>query len=775
MKKLISMFVALLLVLGFVGCNNNGSEIDVEMKEFIAAPTNLAVSNTTLSWDAVAEARGYIVFVNGEEEDTVSDTSFDFSDIDGDKLIFQVKTRAPRGMQDSPLSVKIAYVADKEAEITAVSAVMTNAGMSVPEAFAEELVNKGMIGSDAESMLDELNNFQEAMDSAEDFDAFMTALNDLVAEMDNVEALVSAVVKTMLPDLIQEQITQLMADVVRYQTWMEEEYYNEDYYQMLIDSTNDQIDALEALLAEIEDNPDAIVLSVTSTVDYFISIEEMIGQDLIDAITNLSEVEEASQLSVSELVLVKDEIVNILRETLPSEESMVLMMDVFELLMQVGGTMMSAPELDIDNYKGKVAAQNLYTIEAFINFLDGLNVDFFTEMKGYLTSTTIGEPLAGAEVAILTIKYFDTFLDDNEALLDTISEVFTEEEREILFNYSKSVYEDSMGDMYGPMYGMSMFYSLQQMLIGGVFASADFQTLLEMEVTFDNIFHAVLDSFVETDGEILRLMAIQNSFYRDYWEDTYTNEALDIEYDTYTEFREAQDLNSFEVAEYVVLHLNVAVQEVDVEFFDNFGQIIIDSVYETLSGLLDIEDMEEIPFSQTQIDAAKLVVENSFGAMQEDALDFVQTLAQWAVDEEVFAAVYAMQEDLFSYYKTNYGDDYRDNGSDWYDSNQEMYMSMILLADLYDSFMTNGNRATLDSILDEVFTMLKNDDIQLITEMPDTNINDVEAAIQDILDYLDAEVDDIKNLDWDSLSAADKTAIETFMEDLNEKAMAIEG
>lgn len=765
MKKLLSIFVALLLVLGFVGCNNNGSEIDVEMKEFIEAPTNLNVANTTLSWDAVENARGYIVFVNGEEEDTVSETSFDFSDIDGDTLIFQVKTRAPRGMEDSALSVKVAYVENKEAEITAVSTAMTNAGMPVPQAFAEELVNKGMLGSDAESMIDELNNFQETMNTAEDFDTFMTALNALVAEMDNVEALVSAVVKTMLPDLIQEQITELMAQVVRYQEWMDEEYWNEDYYQMMIDSTNDQIDALEVLLDEIENNPDAIVLSVTSTVDYFISIEEMIGQNLIDAITSLTEVEEASQLNVSELVLIKEEIVNILRETLPSEASMVLMMDVFELLMQVGGTMTSAPELDIENYKGKVAAKNLYTIEAFINFLDGLDVDYFTEMKGYLTSTSIGESMAAAEVAILTIKYFDTFLDDNEALLDTISEVFTEEEREILYNYSASLYENGMTETY-PAFGMSMF-NIQQLLIGGIFASADFQTLLAMEGTYENIFHAVLDSFVETDGEVLRLITIQSGFQRDYWEETYVNEALDIEYDTYTAYREAEHLNSFLVAEYGVLHLNVAVQEVDLAFFDNFGQIIIDSIYETFSSILDMEDVGDVPFSLTQLDAAKLVVENSFDTVQEDVLDFVQTLAQWAVDEEVFGRIYAMQEDLYSYYKTEYGDDYYDNGSYYWEDGQEMYMSMILLADLYTNFMTIDNRTTLDNILNEVFEALRNDDIQVITEMPDSNISDVESAIQDILDYLDAEAGDLKDMDWNNLTEADKTAIDTFVEDLN--------
>ena len=43
MKKFVLLLFSVFLLFGVAACNNGGSEIDLDMDEFIAAPTNLAI------------------------------------------------------------------------------------------------------------------------------------------------------------------------------------------------------------------------------------------------------------------------------------------------------------------------------------------------------------------------------------------------------------------------------------------------------------------------------------------------------------------------------------------------------------------------------------------------------------------------------------------------------------------------------------------------------------------------------------------------------------
>ena len=52
---------------------------DISYYNQLATPTNLAVANNTVTWDAVAGAESYVVNIDGTDVDTVTETSYDIS------------------------------------------------------------------------------------------------------------------------------------------------------------------------------------------------------------------------------------------------------------------------------------------------------------------------------------------------------------------------------------------------------------------------------------------------------------------------------------------------------------------------------------------------------------------------------------------------------------------------------------------------------------------------------------------------------------------------
>lgn len=745
MKKLVLLLFGFFLLFGVAACNTGGSDIDLDMDEFIASPTNLAINGKVLSWDVVENADGYIVYVGGEEEDQVNTNSFDFSGLSGTKLVFQVRTKAPRGMQDSGLSASIAYVADPAAEIALINSAIANSDMELPDGFADELVAKGMIGSEFEDMMDEIDTFVAAVESAETVTEFYNAVDQLLSSIDNVEAIVSAVINTLLVERIEMTIADLEDDMIYYQEWYvdEPQGYYKDYLGERIAEIEQQIDAWEQLLNQIETNPDYLVTSVTTTVEYFLSIEQMISTDLVGYIQNLSEIDDPANINVNELVLIKDEIVDILRETMPSQEDMVLMFEIYNTLIAVSGEVVEV-ETTVENYVGKMAAQTLLSIEAFINFLDALDADYFTAVKAELA---VANPnlLNGGEILILTIKYYDTFREDNEALLDQISNIFTDEEQEQLFNdYLASIPEIEDDEM----------YPIVITLLGNL----NFELILYLQTQFEDAFDAALDAFVARDGEIIRQLIILQGFEEDFWEDYYANWITGDTYASYQEFDLARMLIQMSVAEEALYIVDGVMGVTDNEDYQTLIELIFDAVpADELASQTGLE--------LTIINSLLTLAETTMNSTSADQLELLKNAIEYAVDEEVFATLAQLATDMSEYEETTYGEDY------YYDDPYLDNAILITVAGLYDGFMTSGNRGLVDDILVEFIAALSDTNVKDLTGLTDEQISNIETNIDELLDFVKTGLGEIADMDPTDLSEADLAQIESFTSELQMRVM----
>ncbi len=755
MKKLILLLLGMILIFGFAGCNSSASEIELDMDEYISSPTNLVISGTQLSWDAVTNAAGYIVYANNEEVDKVKTNSYDFSSLVGDRLIFQVRTRAPRGMQDSALSASLAHVANKTQEIADINLSIQTHGYSemLPTGFTQELVNKGMLGSEVETMLTSFDTFNASMEDAEGLMDAYALIDAFMSDINNVEALVSAFVKTVLVEALQAEIDDLEMEIILFEPV---------YTQVRVEEIQTQIDMLQELLDQIQNDPQAIVLTITTTIEYFMSVEAMITSDLVSNIEALAS-ESPNTINVEELLLVKDEIVHILRDTMPTQEDMLLMYQMYNVLVSVSGATVSG-DFSIENYDGKMAAQSLMTLEAFINFINGLDNAYFTAMIDELGSVKSEEMIA-AELIILNIKYFDSFKEDNDDLLDEIGDIFTEEEQELVFNQSVGMVDMIEGLDEG-----------SAAVVVDMLSNVHFQTILSLQTVLEDSFDAFLDAFVEMDGEIVRLLVVSQNFYDDYMGDTYSNYALDEEYSNYTEYQHEQTLVSYQIAKQAMYLLDAVLGTMNTEDY----QTVFEFIFSLIPDEEMINDNSSGDFGMSMASYAIFLYSTIFESVVEESadeqLELLQNLVEYIVDNDVFTDLYQSEVLLYQYAVGEYGLDYK-NSYDRYDEYiEDSYIEnwqLIFVANLYDGFMTNGNRGLVDDIIDAVALALVAPDVQTEMGMTSAEVNTMKTNVGLLLDYISNQFDDLKDLNAANLSSSDIEDLDAFYIEIQAKIMQI--
>ena len=670
--------------------------------------------------------------------------------------MFQVRTRAPRGMQDSALSAKLAFVENKTEEIAAVKTALATNNMGLGDEFSEELVNKGMLADDVEGLVDEMYDFSDSMDSVDSFEDMIAALRALVEEADNIEALVSAFVKTELVGYLEEMIEDLEYEI---KIWEEEITYEyswyDDYIQENIDTCQMQIDAYEDLINQIEDDPDSIVLAITSTINYFISVEKMISDDLVSLIDGVVDEDNPSNLTAAELLDIKTEIVYVLKETIPSEEEVILVMELVELLNSLSGTTINY-DTAVENYKGKMAAQALYTIEAFTNFLDVFDEDFFDEFLNFVTNEELSFEMINAEMVILVVEYFNTFYDNNQDLLDTIDAVFSDEEQELLFDEYSTMLEGLDG----------------QEAANSLISSLSFAQLLNLQIIFEDSFGALLDAFVESDGEIVRQLTILQG-YSMYG---MVNYATGETYANETRTREASELTTYDLASEVCFILDAFLQSMDTDDFGEMTNFLLDSVFEvvmlqvgTLVGVVN----DESPFSENEALDAKDAVKVGLDTANEDLLTFLQDLLEYLVDEDVMQEFKVVLADVHTHYSDEYGTNYDEEyNSERYMDDYRSNAGLVFIAGVYDDFMNNSNRGTLDDILDVVFNTWRENELLDISGFSSADVTDIQGAIADVLDLLNDEFSELKDLDYTDLDADDLKKLEDFQTAFEEAMLA---
>lgn len=716
MKRLWTLMVMLLAFIALIGCNNGSTLDGLDFDEQIAAPTNLVISGEVLSWDEVADASGYYVFIDDEKVDTVRDNSFDFSREDGDRLIFTVVTKAPRGMQDSVHSVSIAYIKNKTQEVASMKTAVATSPLAFGDEFAEELVNKGMLASEYTAMMDALEDAAENdLATADTVDEYFEIIDTLMATVTQPEALVSALIKFVVPDQINAQIDQIESDIDYYQEMIDDPYvWNKSYYIQHVSELNDEKAAMLDIIDLIEDTPDQVVGTVMMVVDYLMSFEDLVSDNFITYLTNLSEIEEVDDINVTEIVALKEELVTILRETMPSQQDIVLAIQTVYSMSDLV-EMMADTEMGTLHYPEKMAASLMMSVEAYINFMDYLDQDFFQELKNIGTSD-LSEYHMSAKMAILGITYFDGYKKEYQDLFDEMRDLYTEEEQKIMYDESIASIDDLMGsEPFMPSISLP-----------------EFEKMMAMDAIFQDAFDDLLDAFVESEGKILLCIAdlveYENSRYE---------KGIDLD-----EYNYNNIIYTMKVVDQVVYLMNSVISERSEADYVEIRDFLVDTVVEV--ALMNIGE-----FSSAEEQDLKNAVNDYMVDTKAAQHDLVQSIAK-----------YLDTNDTFLDYATLFETTYKNDFDKFYE--ESTYFNIIFMMDVFDDYMTLGNRADVDKLVKELATILDVDalkDLQDMTYLPD--------ALDEVLDYIDGVAKEISGFNPATLTTTQKDRIDDVMEHIS--------
>lgn len=718
MKRLLLVFLLVFSVFALAACTKGGTELDLNYNEQIGAPQALKISGNMLSWNSVADAKGYIVYINDEKAATVKTNSYDFTDDVEDRMIFKVITEAPRGMQDSVFSVTIAYVKNKTLEISKINEYLTNQDMYIHDDFADELVNKGMLADEFTTMMDSMQAMTEDMMYASDLEAMYTVLDETMDDVTNVEAVVSAVVKTILIDQIDEEIFWLEQEAIYIQNQINDDWgWMISYYEERLAEVNAQIDALKDLKRELQTNPDGVVQSIMVAVNYVMSIQSMMSEDLIEGMMNLSETDDLQDLNVNEFILVKEEIVNILTETMPELKDVTVMIKTLETF---SGNLydMQGVEVSLPSSAEKMAGQMLMSMEAFIRFIDMIDEEFVETLKA-IDEERISDYHKQAKSVTLMITYFDKYKNDNQGLFDQLNDVYSDEEKEAILNENIKLLEDQMEDL-----DVEMDFSFMT-----------YDVLMDMQIIFEEAFDDLIDAIVKSEGSLFMTVADMVEF-----EDDFNSDYYNRDWESYYLMSQVYE---FKVADEVVHLMNAVVSErskADYEVVSNFMvQYILEMGVIALGvNAVNSSDLEEF---------------------KEDFMTFYTstTTEQYNLIKNIFK--YLDDNDFFLYYANNSEEAYKDNLLERYD--EEMYFTTYHMIKAYDDLMTRSNKRDINAIINQI-------EILVQTDLIDDNFDgdNLAANLREIMNYLDTVSGDIADFDPTNLSNAQKGAVDDVIEEI---------
>lgn len=703
MKKLLVLFIGFVMAFALISCGGESLVPDYEAFESqLSMPVDLAVDDSakSLSWAAVENASGYVVYVNGEKQDDVNDTSYDFSDLTENVIKFNVVAKGPKGYTDSQMSTSVAFVANRDAEVNLLVAELSDSDMYFEDeqAFAEELVNKGMLASDFEVMvtsIESLEDIQEMNSFSDIFDSIDGALESM--DLDEIEAFVSATIKA-------ELLVSLKDDL--------DEYRN--YY------SSEVILQKQAMIDFLEENGDEAVRSIMVVIEYIMDVESAMTDAMVTDMESLMDNVGTSQFDASVFINLKDDLVNSFIENLPAIDDVILLNTTLYTLAD----MVSGEELDLSNGISipKTSAQMLMSAELFFNFFLAIDEDYVeAAMELAMTPNYVNNQKTFVKE---NIDLISEFLDEQEDLIDDMNDIFTDEEKEDLFYETMVMIQ---GSLFTPlMMVMPGYTSSDSDLMDDIETiyknNIDFADLVILQEAMGDNFKALLDGIIDSDYAI-----------------------IDSTFDIINYIMYNQKSNEYSDLLMAVLEdgldlINPIVQDFDTKTFDAFVSYLI-GTYKSQFEIMALyePDMDGIDYS-----VLLTAIEDGLIARNDEVIGLVQSVFELAATTEYLS-------DILNYSESIYEDE------------DAIYAILIESANMVNDLESEIS-GDIDGIVSELSTVLQNPDLMSTLGLTSSGVTDLIDDIETYVEDVFEAADKIKDYDYQSLTEAQMEDVESFMD-----------
>ena len=544
MKKVFLAMLIAFLMIGVVSC---GKDIETTESlsdgEFILPPTGLSIdeNSKTLSWDEVDGACCYVVYANGERVDEVKVASYDFSKLDDDHIVFNVKVQG-----SSEISVNIAYVKNHDEMAEEIEALFNDSEVLGDlesldlEAFSEELVNKGMVPSQVELMIDSMEELVQS-ENPDSF-AMLTNIQEMFDDVDNVgmEAMISASLTTIVKPLL----------------------------EMVIDASKDNnsesqalIEPYEGLLTMLDEEPEVVVQSVMFVVEYIREFIDALNSDMLDEVAKLTDGESLDSFDASLFVPLKDNMFQHLKEEMPSLNDLVLFNVSMMSMSEAFGA--NIPDYSIET----ITKQSEYSLKNLELFYNSMIMIGETEVNAFVNFIEMNDGDSFAAMFNSVVDFVNRFYDNNADLIEVKNSIFTEEELseiriDLFGNAIYSVLNSGLSAIYGREIDDLTLESITNVLKEYL----DFDQLAVMNEALDEAFSQLLDGLGEDgvgnhlgnlyDYSVSRnILVSDDMFYR-----SYNGNGLSYDWarmkETGTYYLALENMSTYETSSEVIIMIN---------------------------------------------------------------------------------------------------------------------------------------------------------------------------------------------------------------------------
>jgi len=532
-----------------------------------------------------------------------------------------------------------------------------------------------------------------------------------------------------------------------YESWKTGDPFDDQMYQDWIDELARENEMLASLKTFISENEAVVISNMTAQAQYIMDFHAAISDALIQDVLDLIQ---SGIFTPTEIVAVKTEIIALLSSNLPEAQDLANLYDLIFLAIDSFGV--NFPGLStLSTLTETMASMQLESMQLMLDLFDSVDVELLTDIQDLFESSET-EVYIMTEVQILAMNHVYDFMMENETRLTAIANMLPEIQKEALFNDLIDNLDEFIFEVSGDQYAADT--------VAALLADITYTMVTNVSLMYEGAYAEAMAYLDATGYELIRLTAIQSSIYEDYdyWTETffYTNTYTGIDYVNYTEYRIAQNAIGLDVTEQVVNMLDAVLGTITAT---EIGQLV-DMIVAVLP---EDEISNSLALTLGQVTTLITNGELAITTITPDLLTLLNNLTDYLIANEFFAGMQEVNSQVNAYYTATFGADYLYDSMYWEDPYEE-YAMAIFMAGHVDLFITVGNRALMDNILDEVFAFMKTDEMLAATGLLLVEIEEQETNVQTLIDSLVLNADVIKGYNVATLTPEQILDIDEFMQ-----------
>ncbi|BCR35243.1 hypothetical protein [Mariniplasma anaerobium] len=419
MKKFLQIMILLVSVFMLVSCGDKTPDLTIEV------PANVAINGDILSWDAVEDADSYLVYIDSLSIE-VDGTSFNLLNEPMSVGEHMISVVAVKGESFSLPSTVLTYTVVILANpATIVSAIIEDFDLTY---------EPGLIQSDFSNEWD-YENYLRALEIAQAYaDA---SANVRMTEANAIGFFSDFMNMTQSNDI--ESLDDLMDEMEMFETYNMTPYATAYVlYNVALVGMDGDID--QEFLDAFTDNEELVIQSLEMVLDFLMTVKNSIPANVITTIDGSIT---SQEITNAEIFLIKDEMVTILKDNLPSIDDFTIL---YTTLFYVAGAITGENMASYNEHASYLAEVNHLEFDLVLSMLDDITLTMINELKTLVENMTVEvynpiwdsyysetDPKASIDLILYIATYIDDFKTTNSAKFDMFDTLMQDDSAEALY------------------------------------------------------------------------------------------------------------------------------------------------------------------------------------------------------------------------------------------------------------------------------------------------------------------------------------------------------